>query len=94
MNVLAKTKKHFLRLIKDDKGQVKRHPSFETFLTDWNTLLFSSDEALYDTLLEEITKKTPPYGYKLLYRDLVDSLEGKTSCLLGKSELPLWSYGD
>ena len=59
MNVLAKTKKHFLRPIKDENGVVKRHPSFQVFLNYWNTLLASTEEQAYDDLLEEMRLKYP-----------------------------------
>jgi hypothetical protein len=54
---LAKTKKYFLPPIKDANGQVRRHPSFQAFLSDWNTLLANRDEASYNVLLEEIRQK-------------------------------------
>ena len=59
MNVLAKTKKYFPGLITDEFGKVKRHPFFQSFLSDWNTLLFNSNESLYDVLLEIIEQKYP-----------------------------------
>jgi len=34
MNVLAKTKKHFPPLVKQDNRTYRRHPSFQSFLTD------------------------------------------------------------
>lgn len=58
MNVLAKTKKHFLGPIKvNDVWQ--RHPSFQTFLGEWNTLLSSVDIASYDTHLQSMRSKHP-----------------------------------
>ena len=57
INVLAKTKKHFLGLVKSDDKKMKRHPLFKVFLKDWNTLLFSRTKASYNDLLKEITTK-------------------------------------
>jgi hypothetical protein len=59
MNVLAKTKKHFPGPIKDSNGKVKRHPFFQAFLDNWNTLLSSSTKESYDALLEEMNTKHP-----------------------------------
>ena len=59
MNVLAKTKKHFLGLIKDANKKVKRHPFFQAFLGDWNTLLSSSTKESYDDLLKQMRVKYP-----------------------------------
>ena len=59
MNVLAKTKKYFLGLIKGDNRKVERHSFFQSFLKDWNTLLSSSDESLYNDLLKIIIAKYP-----------------------------------
>ena len=64
MNVLAKTKKYFSGLIKGDNKKVERRPFFQSFLKDWNTLLFNSDESSYNNLLKEMIAK---YGYELLY---------------------------
>ena len=58
MNVLAKTK-YFPGPITDKFEKVKRHPFFQSFLSDWNTLLSSSDELSYDVLLEIIEQKYP-----------------------------------
>jgi hypothetical protein len=59
MNVLAKSKKHFPGPIKDNAGKVERHPSFKAFLGDWNTLLFSGTESLYNERLEKMRKDYP-----------------------------------
>ena len=59
MNVLAKTKRHFLGLIKDADSKVKRHPLFQAFLSCWNTLLASSTEQAYNDLLKEMKAKYP-----------------------------------
>ena len=59
MNVLTKTKKHFLGPIKDENRVVKRHPSFQAFLDYWNTLLASTEEQAYNDLLEEMRLKYP-----------------------------------
>ena len=60
MNVLAKVKKHFLALIKDPTtGKIERHPSFKAFLMDWNTLLSSSTESLYNERLEKMENNYP-----------------------------------
>ena len=58
MNVLAKTK-YFPGPITDKFEKVKRHPFFQSFLSDWNTLLSDSDELSYDVLLEIIEQKYP-----------------------------------
>ena len=59
MNVLAKTKKHFPGPIKDELGKVKRHPTFQAFLTDWIALLQSGTESDYDDRLIEMRSKYP-----------------------------------
>ena len=59
INVLAKTKKYSPGSIKDSNGKVKRHPSFQAFLDQWNTLLSSSTEESYDALLKEMNAKHP-----------------------------------
>ena len=59
MNVLAKTKKFFPSLVKDQEGKVVRHPQFQAFLSCWNTLLASSTEQAYNQLLEKIRADFP-----------------------------------
>ena len=59
MNVLAKTKKYFPGPITDEFRKAKRHPFFQSFLSDWNTLLSSGNESSYDVLLEIIEQKYP-----------------------------------
>ena len=59
MNVLAKTKKFFLGPVKTINRKAIIHPSFKSFLKDWNTLLSSSDESSYDALLKDIEAKHP-----------------------------------
>jgi hypothetical protein len=59
MNVLAKTKKHFLAPIKNTDGTYERHLVFQAFLGDWNTLLASSTEESYDELLIRMRAKYP-----------------------------------
>ena len=59
MNVLAKTKKHFPGLIADSIGKIRRYPSFQIFLGDWNTLLLSTTKESYDKQLQTIREKHP-----------------------------------
>ena len=59
MNVLAKTKKFFLGLVKTIDRKAIIHPLFKLFLKDWNTLLSSSNESSYDTLLKDMEAKHP-----------------------------------
>ena len=60
MNVLAKTKKYFPGPIKGSTGRLERHPSFQAFLGDWNTLLSSTTEESFDDRLEKMRKDHPP----------------------------------
>ena len=60
INTLTKVKKYFPAPIKDlTTGKVKHHPFFKAFLTDWNTLLSSSSESLYNERLEKIETDHP-----------------------------------
>ena len=60
MNILAKTKKHFPRPIRNLDGKIERHPSFKAFLDDWNTLFSSGTEQSYDAQLEKMQAAHPP----------------------------------
>jgi hypothetical protein len=52
MNVLAKTKKFFLGLVKVG-GKVTRHPEFQAFLRSWNMLLDSPTMSIYNQRLAD-----------------------------------------
>ena len=60
MNVLAKTKKHFPGPVKQANGTYCRHPSFQSFLTDWNALLSCTTLSLYNELLQKMRQNHPP----------------------------------
>ena len=57
MNVLAKTKKYFPGSIADSIRKIRRYPSFQTFLGDWNTLLSSTIKESYDKQLQTMREK-------------------------------------
>ena len=59
MNVLAKTKRFFLGLIRDSDSRVTRHPSFQEFLSSWNALLASSTKEAYNQQLQSMRDKYP-----------------------------------
>jgi hypothetical protein len=59
MNVLSQCKKHFPGALKID-GIWKRHPTFTTFLAQWNQLLRCSTEDGYQHALDEFRRQNPP----------------------------------
>src|SRR3981189_1065451 len=63
MNVLTKTKKFFPANIKVNNRAV-RHPSFQEFLSDWNTLIASPTVAIYNQRLLEMQAKHPTGAVK------------------------------
>jgi hypothetical protein len=57
--VLAKTKKYFPGPVKDKEGNWTLYPTFQAFLSCWNTLLASTTEQTYNKLLEGMYVKFP-----------------------------------
>jgi hypothetical protein len=63
MNVLAKTKRFFPAPIIVNNRAV-RHPSFQEFLSSWNTLIASRTVYIYNQRLAEIQAKYPTSAVK------------------------------
>ena len=59
MNVLAKCEKWFPGPVRDERGDLQRHPQFKAFIQDWNTLLLSTTEFQYNELLKKMESEHP-----------------------------------
>jgi hypothetical protein len=59
MNVLAKTKRFFPGPIKHTDRAYQRHPDFQGFLSDWNSLLASTTKESFEESLADMGRRHP-----------------------------------